>query len=139
MLATDYIIWVHFFCSLWMTSLIWVIQILHYPSFLFIDKNKNIAFSQFHQQRISFLVIPFMILELASLVYLIIKFPLKIEFYILGLLLGLIWISTFLLQVPCHHELSQGNIKVINKLIKTNWIRTIAWSIKTSLMIILVI
>ena len=80
-----------------------------------------------------------MILELVSLVYLIIKFPLKIEYHVLGLLLGLIWISTFLLQVPCHHELSKGNIIVIDKLIKTNWIRTIAWSIKTSLVIILLI
>ena len=139
MLSSDFIFWVHVFCSLWMTSLIWVIQILHYPSFLFIDKNKNIAFSQFHQKRISLLVIPFMILELVSLVYLIIKFPLKIEYHVLGLLLGLIWISTFLLQVPCHHELSKGNIIVIDKLIKTNWIRTIAWSIKTSLVIILLI
>jgi hypothetical protein len=46
-------------------------------------------------------------------------------------LVFLIWLSTFLLQVPIHKDLQSGkDFKRISRLVTTNWIRTIAWSIK---------
>jgi hypothetical protein len=43
-----------------------------------------------------------------------------------------IWISTFTLSVPCHKKLSLGkDSKTIDQLVKTNWIRTILWSLKS--------
>ena len=44
-------------------------------------------------------------------------------------LLAVVWISTGLLQVPCHNLLSKGfNVAVHERLVATNWVRTVAWS-----------
>jgi hypothetical protein len=49
-----------------------------------------------------------------------------------GLLVIVVWLSTFLLQVPIHHRLEAGkDDKRIQRLVATNWIRTAAWSLKT--------
>ncbi len=46
-------------------------------------------------------------------------------------LVVLIWLSTFTLQVPIHKRLQSGKDKtLIRRLLKTNWIRTVAWSMK---------
>lgn len=103
--------------------LIWIIQVLHYPSFRFIAKEQFIQFEEFHTRRISYIVIPLMLLEI---IFLFLNFRLLLFFIV-----GLIWLSTFLLQVPCHRKLSKGfDLNVIEKLIMTNWTRTSLWSLK---------
>jgi len=48
----------------------------------------------------------------------------------LGLVL-LIWLSTFLIQVPIHNQLGIGKDSfLIKRLVQTNWIRTILWTSK---------
>jgi hypothetical protein len=104
-------------------TLIWMIQILHYPSFKFIDKSAFSEFEEFHTNRISLIVIPLMLTEVLLL---FLEFRLLIFFIVL-----LIWMSTFILQVPCHNKLKSGqDVTVIERLISTNWIRTILWTIK---------
>ena len=47
------------------------------------------------------------------------------------MLLGVIWFSTLLLQIPYHNKLtSKFDESVLKMLIKTNWIRTICWSLR---------
>eukprot|EP01047_Picozoa_sp_COSAG01_P002070 COSAG01_NODE_52_length_31456_cov_125.226648_28_plen_139_part_00 len=129
-------LWIQVFCSIWMTSLIYLIQWVHYPSFHYIDPSKSLNYAKFHQSRISLIVLPIMTVELFSLLYLL-KQNTQSTIYILAtILLVIIWLSTFLLQVPCHQQLLKTHdLKSINKLILTNWIRTIAWSIKTALLL----
>jgi hypothetical protein len=51
-------------------------------------------------------------------------------------LLGVIWLSTALIQVPCHEVLSQGFDPVVHhRLVTTNWIRTTAWSLRALLVL----
>ena len=46
-------------------------------------------------------------------------------------LLALIWASTALLQIPLHNALSTGfDAEVHARLVHTNWIRTIAWTVR---------
>ena len=54
---------------------------------------------------------------------------------IIGLaLVTLIWLSTALLQVPCHEDLSNGfDTEIHRRLVATNWIRTVAWSLRSLL------
>jgi hypothetical protein len=43
----------------------------------------------------------------------------------------IIWLSTFVLQVPIHKHLQIGKEDAcIKRLVATNWVRTIAWSLK---------
>lgn len=103
--------------------LIWIIQILHYPSFLYIDKTQFHSFELFHTKRITFIVAPLMILELIIGIF-------HFHFITTGIIV-LIWLSTFFIQVPCHDKLKLGyDKKIIEKLIHSNWIRTILWTAK---------
>lgn len=46
-------------------------------------------------------------------------------------LVAVIWLSTALLQVPCHELLCVGfDPAVHQRLVWTNWIRTAAWSLR---------
>ena len=43
----------------------------------------------------------------------------------------IVWLSTFGLQVPIHHQLKKGKEDMlIRRLVATNWIRTAGWSLK---------
>ena len=131
--------WIHFFSSIWMTSLIWFVQIVHYPLFLAVSSQNLTLYCKQHQYLISFIVVPVMIIECITLIYIIMNAPNSKLWIICAFLLLIIWLSTFFIQVPLHHTLSQkATIEVINKLIYTNWIRTICWSIKTILIVFII-
>ena len=113
-----------------MIGLIWTIQIVHYPLFA---KVGSLNFSEFHlthSKNITMIVLPLMLLELSTSILLINQDKSMIS--ILGLcLIGIVWASTFFLQVPIHNQLALNfDLALIDKLVFTNWIRTIAWSIK---------
>jgi hypothetical protein len=51
-----------------------------------------------------------------------------------GALLAVIWLSTVFLQVPCHNRLVSGfDQATYERLVNSNWIRTIAWSLRGAL------
>ncbi len=110
-------------------GLIWVVQLVLYPAFEFVDNQNFLAFHQHHTSAITLIVMPLMLAELGLCIYLT-----KQEYSIyLGplILVGLIWLSTFLIQVPIHNALGNGKDSfLIQKLVNTNWIRTILWTIK---------
>ncbi len=55
-----------------------------------------------------------------------------------ALLMGVIALSTVLLQVPTHLKLmKKATPQLITKLIHTNWIRTISWTIRSGIVIYL--
>lgn len=121
--------------SLMMTGLIWLVQVVHYPSFHHVDQSQFRQFSTFHTQNITYIVMPLMAVELLSSLVLVIRSPDALNLSMIGLL-ALIWISTAFISVPCHNQLAHGyNAEVVDHLIRTNWIRTIAWTIKSALLI----
>lgn len=118
-----------------LTGLIWTIQLVHYPSFQYIDQNRFIDFEKFHTKTISYIVVPLMLLELFSgsiHVFYSENGAYQLFNY---LMLILIWISTFLLSVPIHQKLNKGfSADLIEKLIITNWPRTILWTLRSFLL-----
>lgn len=111
-------------------GLILVIHFVHYKSFNFIDIEKFVEFHKFHTKNISFLVIPLMIIEVVISI-IICYFYFSILSLINLLLVALIWIITFLLQVPSHNKLSTGkSIAEIEKLVSGNVFRVYLWFFK---------
>jgi len=120
----------HLLITFGLLILIWIVQILHYPSFYFYDENKFSKAMLFHQRAISYVTLPLMVSELILVTLIFSNSP--NFFHLLSIIIvGIIWLSTFLIQVPLHKKLllSKDN-RLIKKLINTNWIRTGAWSIK---------
>jgi hypothetical protein len=114
-----------------LVGLIWVIQLVHYPTFAYVDNSNFLQFHAHHSKSISIIVMPLMLIELALATYF--AYQNQWNFIALTPLLFvlLIWASTFFIQVPIHQKLGQGkNLVLIQKLVNTNWIRTIFWTIK---------
>ena len=131
-------LYINLYTCLVLVGLIWVIQVVHYPSFHFIERVNFQDFIAFHGLRISVVVIPLMLLELASAIAVL--FSLKGQFTSLLvlaiILLILIWGITFLVSSPIHGELLNGyNKQLVNKLVSTNWWRTGLWTLRSLILI----
>ncbi|MFN8845855.1 MAG: hypothetical protein ACK5V3_11400 [Bdellovibrionales bacterium] len=121
--------------SLFLTGLIWTIQLVHYPAFRYVETQRFIEFTQFHQKWITPIVALPMILELLSSLALVWLKPSHL-IVICFVLVLIIWMTTFFLSVPFHAELNKGfDLETIERLISSNWIRTMAWTLKTGLLI----
>lgn len=124
----------HFSLTLYMTGVIWIIQIIHYPLFKLVGEHSFASYHKTHIQKTSLVIAAPMVLELLTGLYLLIDdqaWRNNLVFVASCTLLIFIWISTFLISVPKHDILSKKfNDLEVNALIKTNWIRTIAWSIR---------
>jgi len=117
--------------------LIWIIQILHYPSFRFIDKSSFREFCLFHQNRITYIVMPLMVGELILSLYRAFHMRSFLSYLNLSIVI-LIWLSTAFIQVPIHQKLTQDfSPELVNDLVQTNWLRTILWSFKFILFLVL--
>ncbi len=113
-----------------LVGVILMTQILSYPLLLKLSKSDFYNYYNSYTKRISFIVIPLMSFEV--LLSIILNISLY-NFYLLysNILLLVVWGSTFFIQVPIHNKLSFNHShSLINKLIFTNWIRTIAWICK---------
>lgn len=125
---------INFFCCSFMTGLIWLIQCVHYPSFTYVPAQTFAQFSHFHSSRITFIVLPVMMIELATSCYLT---YLSHSYWLLLVLNILLFLFTFFLSVPCHGKLGLGkDDAMIKKLVLTNWPRTILWSARSALLLV---
>ena len=116
-----------------LAGLIWIIQLVHYPAFLFIDPLQFFAFHEHHTHFMGIIAAPLMLGELVLSLYLAVN---NRKFIIPLILVILIWISTFYIQVPLHGQLeNEVQVETINKLIDTNWIRTFLWTCKAILLL----
>jgi hypothetical protein len=122
--------------TLILTGVIWIVQIVHYPLFQFVGDARYREFHGAHMNWITYVVAPLMIIEAATAAVIIFYPPLNSDWRVLwfGLILvAVIWASTFFLQVPLHEKLANGfDAETHLALVNTNWIRTIAWTIRAA-------
>lgn len=134
----NYVLLSNLASALYMTGLIWFVQLVHYPLFAHVGNDCFAQYSNLHQSRTTIAVAP-MLLEAGSAASLILVRPSSCPTWVamIGLsLVALIWASTFFLQVPLHGRLAAGfDNTAIERLALTNWIRTILWSARSSLLL----
>lgn len=120
---------VHAGATLFMTGLIWFVQVIHYPLFAAVGADGFAAYEQLHTTRTTWVVAPVMLTEVGAAL-LLFRHRARRGILMSGAaLLAVIWMSTFLLQVPRHEILAGGfDEAVLGGLVGTNWIRTAAWS-----------
>lgn len=118
----------HAAATWFMTGLIWVIQVVHYPLFARVGADGYRDYHLAHQSLISLIVGPAMLVEaLTAGTILVVRRDTPAVAS--AALLAVIWASTAFLQVPAHNVLANGfDAEAHNRLVDTNWIRTIAWT-----------
>lgn len=124
-----------FFCTAYMTGVIWFVQLIKYPMLGPVTDPDFATHHQEYTRRMGWVVGPVMILEMALQVVWMVQAP-GLAAYSGGSLLSLIWISTFALQVPLHERLAREyQPRWHRQLVHTNWIRTLAWTLRSALLI----
>ncbi len=127
---------IHLISTSLMVGIIWVIQVVHYPSFHFIGNSRYISFQKFHMERISYIVIPVMLVESIS-GFLLIYDELNLILLISMVLLLSIWMLTVFFFASVHQKLVSGyQVEMVAKLVKINWVRTLLWTLRLLLLII---
>ena len=111
--------------------LIWLVQLIIYPGFSRISPEEFKAYHRWYVIRISSVVLPLMLAELILSIWWVLSNDYSAISVSAGVLVMIVWLSTFVLQVPIHNRLKAGKEdREIRHLVATNWIRTAAWSLK---------
>jgi hypothetical protein len=90
------------------------------------------AYEHEHQNRTTFVVAPTMLIEAVAAAVPPVVAPPGMGRIVSAVgiaLLAVIWLSTFLVQVPLHTRLAGGfDAGIHRKLVWSNWLRTLAWT-----------
>lgn len=127
----------HLVATVFMTGLIWFVQVVHYPLFGRVGREGFRAYEAAHTRRTTLVVGPAMLVEaaLATLILIHALNHAELDVFLPGLgagLLAVIWFSTAFVQVPCHRRLERGfEAEAARRLVRTNWARTAAWTARS--------
>ena len=110
--------------------LIWLVQLIIYPSFKHYTLENLKKWHPIYTQRIAIVVIPLMFGQLGFGIYELIN-AVTLFSIIKITLIAIVWILTFVIFVPLHNAIDKSdNTKGITvKLVQKNWSRTIVWTI----------
>ena len=109
--------------------LIWLVQLIIYPSFRYMDGQKLLFWHSKYSTRISLVVMPLMLGQLLITVLQLNEG--SVISYIIALLVLMVWILTFLYFVPLHNKISRDRIddRTLYRLVSLNWWRTVIWTV----------
>ena len=128
------------FATFAMTGLVWFVQVVHYPLFRAVGAAGYPAYQGEHVRLTTLVVGPLMLLEATTAAWLAHERPGPVSPVLawLGLvLLGVIWLATAFLSVPRHEALRSGfDASAHSALVATNWVRTLAWSARSVLLLV---
>jgi len=124
----------------YMVGLIWMVQMVHYHMFDRVGKDVFSQYAAEHSRLITPIVGVPMLIEIASAAALMVLVPTGVSRWLMivgFVIVCLIWLSTAFVQVPCHTVLASGfDQAAYRRLVDTNWIRTVLWSVRGVLMML---
>ncbi|MFT7442552.1 MAG: hypothetical protein ACI9Q3_000926 [Maribacter sp.] len=109
--------------------LIWMVQLIIYPSFTYYKPENLIKWHQKYTNRLAVVVVPLMLTQLVlAIVAVFLAFNFTTIFT--AVIVLFLWIFTFLSFAPLHFKISAGNTNqnLLKLLIQRNWLRTFFWS-----------
>lgn len=110
--------------------LIWMVQLIVYPSFAFYNNTQLLTWHKTYTKAIALIVIPLMLGQLGIAIYQV--FLAQNVYTLVSIVLVVfLWGITLLKFAPMHQQIFKGNtqIQLLKKLVQMNWIRTIIWSL----------
>ena len=136
--AYQVLIAIQAFSCFFMTGLIWMVQLVHYPGFAYIEKNRFAEFHLFHSKKITYIVLPVMAFELVTAFILCLSWDQIFIWNFISVIV--LWLLTGLVSVPIHSSLSaKMDLKKIRRLVMTNWFRTATWTFRSAAILYFII
>nr|ACU26411.1 hypothetical protein [uncultured bacterium HF186_25m_30B18] len=129
----------HLSATLFMTGLIWFVQVVHYPLKSSVGDATFRDYQARHVTRTGWVVGPPMLIEAMSAALLALAPPNDAAALpaIIGLItLVVVWAATALYSVPAHGRLAAGFDQATHRrLVRSNWVRTWGWSLRSGVAI----
>jgi len=120
----------HLLFDFGLVVLIWLVQLVVYPSFKKYVKGDLIAWHTIYVKRIALIVGPLMI---GQLILWGLQLYQRQSLYtlIIFLLVLFLWVFTLIYFAPVHRRISNGSFTpfVLDQLEKINWVRTLLWTL----------
>ena len=118
--------------SVGMFGVIWVMQVVHYPLMRFVSGEQFAHFETAHRTRISWVVGPLMLIEGVCVLAFLFAPPAGLAWWLPWVGAGVEAVAigtTAFVSAPLHERLNAHfNTATLDRLIATNWIRTVAWT-----------
>ena len=134
---------VHAAATWFMAGLIWVIQVVHYPLFRRVGEDAFLEYEREHTRRMGAVLAVPAIAEILTAAALVFVRPEDVPLWLVlaaGAVLAGIWIMTGLVQAPLHGRLSSRySAELVDRLVSSNWWRTIGWTVRGVLVAVMVL
>jgi len=129
----------HVAVTCFMAGVIWFVQVVHYPLMARVGSDGFSSYERAHTRLTGWIVAPAMLAEASTALLLLWKAPPSVpplQAWVGVGILAAIWLSTATLQVPQHRALERGfDARSHTRLVRTNWIRTSAWTLRSLLVL----
>lgn len=117
-----------------MVGVIWFVQVVHYPLLSVVPVESAATVAVEHQRRTGWVVMVPMTVEGVTTLLLLGMVPEGVAWFVpwlAGVPLAVALLATVLLSVPRHARMAANpDATVGHELVTTNWVRTIAWSVR---------
>jgi len=138
----DAILITNLIASCVMTGVIWFVQHVHYPLLAQVETGQAVAVAEEHQRRTGHVVALPMAIEGLTTLALLVQQPIGVSWFlpwIGAVLLAIALGCTVLLSVPLHAKMATNPDALVGaRLVATNWPRTIAWSLRAVVCVVMV-
>ena len=122
----------HLVSTLMLVGIIWTVQVVHYPLMALVGEDRFVDYEAAHSPRMAAVVmIPWTVQGLTTLGLLSMRPPgVPTSLTVAAAAMATIpVVVTVLASVPAHVALGSGfDAAVHRRLVRTNWIRTVAWT-----------
>lgn len=117
-----------------MVGVIWFVQVVHYPLLAVVPVESASSVAVEHQRRTGWVVMLPMTIEGVTTLMLLGMVPEGVSWFVpwlAGIPLAVALLATVTLSVPRHARMAANpDASVGRELVATNWVRTIAWSLR---------
>lgn len=117
-----------------MVGVIWFVQVVHYPLLSVVPVESAASVAVEHQRRTGWVVMMPMTVEGVTTLLLLGMVPEGVAWFVpwlAGIPLAVALLATVFLSVPRHARMAANPDETVGReLVSTNWVRTIAWSIR---------
>ena len=136
----EVLIIIHYAATLIMTGAIWLAQLSQYPLLAYVGRRNFVRYEHEHIRRISDVAWFVIYVELFTGIGLLLAPAVPRTVSVPGLLLiAFIWAMTWFVQYPLHIKLAHGFDRTLHRsLVRTNWLRTLAWTARAALWTLLI-
>lgn len=111
--------------------LIWMVQLLIYPGFEYLSATTFHKWHRKYARNMTFIVAPMMFAQVFIVGYFFYYFSHQFASNIIyAVLVGLTWLTTFLIFIPLHNKLDNEahDVSTCRKLTRRNWMRVVLWT-----------